>query len=203
MAIKYSSSKTELKRTGNPHKNGLISRDAYYTDIYFEIDNKKLSIPMKIDTGATYTVIGTYNQKIEKWRNIINNSSIKGKAFDASDTEIELKGYIINNFRLTPEIVFPKIRIFFSDALGSKAILGMDILSLFDFQYKHEKGNMLGTFWINNYEQHLQKIESIMKKKNLDYLDTEQIFLLDEVHNTYKVNIQDLEATTIYNRLNQ
>jgi len=189
--------RTELERVGNPYKNNQINRAAYYTNVYFEIKGKKVFIPMKIDTGATYTVIGTCNTKIEKWRNIINASDIRRTAYDASNKPIDLRGYILSNFRLTKDIIFPKIRIFFSDELGDRAVLGMDILSLFDFQYKQEKGNMLGTFWINNWESHMEKIYGILKRKHLDYLDTEQIFLLDEVEvsSKYKVNLQELEAT--------
>lgn len=180
MSAQYKSLGTELERVGNPYKNNVINRTAYYINVYFTINGKKVFIPMKVDTGAAYTVIGTYNTKIEKWRDIINKSNMAGKAYDASDNEINLRGYILSNFRLTKDIIFPKIKIFFSDTLGDRAVLGMDILSLFDFQYKHEKGNMLGTFWINNWEEHMEQIDRILQKKKLDYLDTEQIFLLNE-----------------------
>lgn len=207
MSTQYKSMRTELERVGNPYKNNQINRTAYYTNVYFEINGKKVFIPMKVDTGATYTVIGTYNTKIEKWRDIINKSNIVGKAYDASNTEINLRGYILSNFRLTKDIIFPKIKIFFSDTLGDRAVLGMDILSLFDFQYRHEKGNMIGTFWINNYEEYLQKINNILKKKNLDYLDAEQIFLLDnfesENKNSIRYTVQDLSANYIQDKLNQ
>lgn len=182
-------------------------RTSYYTNISFYYKDVLNRVEMKVDTGASHTIIGTEianlceELKVDLGHIPINNNR---RPEDISGTEINIKECILDNFRLTSEIIFPSIKLLFSDDIHDKAVLGMDILSLFDFQYKHEKGNMLGTFWINNYEEHLQKINNILKRKNLDYVDVEQIFLLDESEKkSVKYTQQDLEANFIQNQINQ
>jgi hypothetical protein len=183
-------------------------RTSYYTRISFKYKDYLNRVEMKVDTGAAHTIIGTdYKDLSEQLKEDIQDLPIDSKRTpeDASGHTISLKECTVENFRLTPEIVFPKIKIMFSSDIKDKAILGMDILSLFDFQYKHEKGNMLGTFWINNWEHHLKKIFDILEKKHLDYLDTEQIFLLDETEeqSNHRINLQELEANLIHNKLTE
>ena len=38
--------------------------------------------------------------------------------------------------------VFPKIKLAFSEDIGNKALLGMDILSLFSFMYNRKEGEL-------------------------------------------------------------
>lgn len=64
---------------------------------------------------------------------------------------------------------------YFSEDIGEKAVLGMDILSLFDFQYLRERGSSNGTFWINNYVSTLDVLKKRMLNKDIDYLDPSQI----------------------------
>ena len=49
--------------------------------------------------------------------------------------------------------------------------LGMDILSLFDFQYLREKHQNYGTFWINNYHEVLKELHTRKLNKGIDYID--------------------------------
>lgn len=98
-------------------------------------------------------------------------SNMRGVAYDASGTELKLYGYIVDNFKLTDEIMLDKIKLFFSEEIGSKALLGMDILSLFDFQYLKEKRQNYGTFWINNYNETLKELQIRRLNKDIDYID--------------------------------
>ena len=77
--------------------------------------------------------------------------------------------------------MIPRIKLYFSDDLGEKAVLGMDKLSLFDFQYLREKGCSNGTFWINNYVSTLDVIRKRMLNKEIDYLDPELIFDIEDI----------------------
>ncbi len=94
-----------------------------------------------------------------------------GVAYDASGTELKLFGYIVENFKLTDDIILDKIKLFFSEDIGSKALLGMDILSLFDFQYLKERRQNYGTFWINNYDEALKDLQTRRLNKDIDYIE--------------------------------
>ena len=162
--------RSELKKTRNPITKAF-NRESYYTEIKFSINRKKIQTVVKIDTGATYTVIGLGSTEMQRFKDAILESPVQGIAYDASGTELHLYGYIINNFQLTEDITFDKIKIFFSEDIGDKALLGMDLLSLFDFQYLKEKGQNWGTFWINNYEQALKELYARQLNKDMDYID--------------------------------
>ena len=151
-------SRSEMKKKVNPITHAF-NRESYFTRIGFKIDNKLVKVTTKIDTGATYTVIGLGGDELEDFKNNIMKSSMRGIAYDASGTELKLFGYIVENFRLTDEITLDKIKLFFSEDIGSKALLGMDILSLFDFQYLKEKRQNYGTFWINNYDEAIKELQ--------------------------------------------
>lgn len=56
--------RSEIKQVGDPSKNDIIDRFSYYTKINFSIHDKDITMPIKIDTGAAYTVIGIYNKSI-------------------------------------------------------------------------------------------------------------------------------------------
>ena len=105
---------------------------------------------------------------------------MRGIAYDASGTELKLYGYIVENFRLTDEITLDKIKLFFSEDIGNKALLGMDILSLFDFQYLKEKRQNYGTFWINNYDEALKELQARRLNKDIDYIDPILIAAVDD-----------------------
>ena len=92
--------KTELKKKANPATRAF-NRESYFTDIKFVLNTKPVKITTKIDTGATYTVIGLENKGLIRFKDKIMKSSMRGIAYDASGTELKLYGYIVENFRLT------------------------------------------------------------------------------------------------------
>ncbi len=176
--------RSELKKIRNPITKAF-TRESYYTEIRFRMDSKKVQTVVKIDTGATYTVIGLGSTEMQRFKSTILKSSMQGTAYDASGTELHLYGYIVDNFTLTSDIVIDKIKLFFSEDIGDKALLGMDILSLFDFQYLKEKGQNWGTFWINNYEEALKQLYARRLNKDVDYIDPILI-----------ANVEDIEETS-------
>ena len=103
-------------------------------------------------------------------------------------------------------IIIPKLLIFFSKELKDKAILGMDILSLFDFQYLREKRSTNGTFWINNYQDVLDNISKRMLNQELDYLDPSLILSIvieDTNKNDVKFTLQDAMAAYINKKISK
>ena len=81
--------RSELGKVANPITHAF-NRESYFTDISFDIGNKPLKVTTKIDTGATYTVIGMENSYIKPFKDKILKSNIRGTAYDASDTELKL-----------------------------------------------------------------------------------------------------------------
>ena len=59
---------------------------------------------------------------MQRFKDAILESPVQGIAYDASGTELHLYGYIINNFQLTEDITFDKIKIFFSEDIGDKKL---------------------------------------------------------------------------------
>ena len=116
-----------------------------------------------------------------EYREKILQSSMIGRAYDASGTELKLYGYVVEKFRLTDEIVIDKIKLFFTEDIGNKALLGMDILSLFDFQYLKEKRQNYGTFWIDNYDKALKELQARNLNRDIDYIDPILIANIDEI----------------------
>lgn len=171
--------RSEMSKEANPITH-VFNRESYFTRIGFKIDNNLVNVTTKIDTGATYTVIGLCSDELENYKNNILKSNMRGIAYDASGTELKLYGYIVENFRLTDEIILDKIKLFFSEDIGNKALLGMDILSLFDFQYLKEKRQNYGTFWINNYDEALKDLQARRLNKNIDYIDPILIAAVEE-----------------------
>lgn len=171
---------TLVEKVGNPYKYNSFSRFAYYTDIEFNLFGKNIFLPMKVDTGSTYTVIGLKNKAVMKYKEQILQSSINKGAYDASGDRLALKGIVVENFKLTDDIIIPKIKIYFSEDIDDKALLGMNIMSLFEHFYKFDKNSTNGTYRIYNYKQQLSKLEDRMLNKELDYLDPELIDSIDE-----------------------
>ena len=171
--------RTELIKIRDPFKK-VFDRRSYYTKIEYTINNESIVASMKIDTGADYTIIGLTDDSLLEYRKEILQSNMIGTAYDASGTELKLYGYIVENFRLTDEITLDKIKLFFSEDIGNKALLGMDILSLFDFQYIKEKRQNYGTFWINNYDEALEELQARRLNKDIDYIDPILIAAVDD-----------------------
>ena len=173
-------SRSELEKAANPATK-VFNRESYFTKTSFDINNKTVKVTTKIDTGATYTVIGLENKGLIRFKDKILNSNMRGTAYDASGTELKLYGYIVENFRLTDEITLDRIKLFFSEDIGNKALLGMDVLSLFDFQYLKEKRQNYGTFWINNYDEALKDLQTRRLNRGIDYIDPILIAAVDDI----------------------
>lgn len=196
-------------RMYNPQSNKHF-RTSYYTEIHFEYNDEDVDIEVKVDTGSPYTIIGTGNRKLgdgikESIKKIDN--LIEKPPEDASGSPVHLKEVIVEWFMLTEDIIFPKIRIFFSDDIGEKAILGMDILSLFDFQYiRKEK-----TFYIHYPNNYLDDIKERSTNKEDNYINPDKIALIDNDNvennqsskNHQEYTQQDLEANFINGQLQQ
>ena len=198
--------RTELKKVGDPNANGSMHRSSYYCKVNFLLNKKAVDVVMKVDTGASYTVIGLDYPGIDRYTNEIMSNNINNEAFDASGSKLNLNGYVVENFQLTEDIIIPKLLIFFSKELKDKAILGMDILSLFDFQYLREKRSTNGTFWINNYQDVLDNISKRMLNQELDYLDPSLILSIvieDTNKNNVKFTLQDAMAAYINKKISE
>ncbi len=166
---------TSLVSDNNLHSSELIrkpipntsseSRLSYYTDLYFNIDDINVGIVAKVDTGASYTIIGTEVDGLDACVDYINANAIieKEQPEDATKNKIHMKSLTVSDFQLTKEICIPKIKLFFSDDLKDKAILGMDILSLYDFVYRHEVNQIKGTFWLIHNPYATTKMEKQIK----------------------------------------
>ncbi len=172
--------RSEMEKTGEP-KSGSFNRRSYYTNIRLCLDKKKIQLKAKVDTGATHTILGLRNNALKPFANKIILNNNQSGALTASDEEIKLYGYIVTDFWITQDILIPKIKLYFSEDIGEKAVFGMDILSLFDFQYLREKGSSNGTFWINNYTSTLDALKKRMLNKDIDYLDAELILDIDDI----------------------
>lgn len=173
--------RSEMEKTGEP-KSGSLNRRSYYTNIRFSLEKKKIQLKAKVDTGATHTIMGLRNNALRPFVDkIILNNNNQSSALTASDEEIKLYGYIVTDFWITQDILIPKIKLYFSEDIGEKTVLGMDILSLFDFQYLRERGSSNGTFWINNYASTLDVLKKRMLNKDIDYLDPELIFEIEDM----------------------
>ena len=180
--------RTQVTKVGNPYRGGSYNRTYYYTDISFMLDGDDIELAVKVDTGASYTVIGLLNKDIEQYTKKIVSSEFNGEAYDASGDALKLKGYIVENFQITKDITIPKILIWFSEDMKDKAVLGMDILSLFDFQYLRDKHSTNGTFWVNNYTPVLKQIEKKITNLDIDYLDPANIYLLEDKTDIKKIS---------------
>lgn len=201
--------RTELvnSRMYNPQRNKHF-RTSYYTEVHFLYNEEDVDIEVKVDTGSPYTIVGTGNRKlgadIKESIEKVNYSS-ETTAEDASGSTVRLKGVIVERFMLTEDIIFPKIQIFFSDDIGEKAILGMDILSLFDFNYVRKDK----TFYIHYVDDYLEDLYRRSTNKEDDYIDPDKIALVDnkidkESNNTNsKFTVQDLEANWYNNLINK
>lgn len=112
-------------------------RTSYYTRISFEYGENENKVEVKIDTGSPYTIIGTGSDRLNlDLIQHINNTDVKLSPIEnVSGGKVNIKECIVDNFKLTLEIILPKVKIFFSDDIQNKAVLGMDLLSLFDFNY--------------------------------------------------------------------
>lgn len=183
--------RSELVRVPEPETNSTL-RNKYYTKLRFNCNELKLMHTVKVDTGASHTVI-SLNEINNKCiiDEIIENGVKEESLFAATGGEINIFSYIVDELALTEEIVFPcKIKIFFSDNI-KRSVLGMDILSLFDFQYLKEPKQIKGTFWINNYAYVLENIEKRKINVDNDYIEPMSIADISLILNEYQNGVSE------------
>lgn len=116
---------------------------------------------------------------IKKYKECLGDVNAKGKdtyAYEASGNKIDLKSYIVSDFYLTEDIVFDKILIYFSDILEDRAVLGMDILSLFNHSYRLEKNQLIGTYWIQDYESSMARYA--VQRRNVGFYHPREIIIV-------------------------
>lgn len=164
-------SENPLSKVKNPGLNIPVDRNSYYTNISYVIHGSKVESELKVDTGASHTIIGLGRDELSRYKNFISKSQIVSSAFTATNQSIPLIGVVLDEFWLTQDIVIPNILIFFSESLGKKAVLGMDILSMFNFQYRIYPGKSWGHFYINDYEKTLEDINERVIRRKLGYVD--------------------------------
>ncbi len=177
--------RSELVRVPEPETNSTL-RNKYYTKLRFNCNGLKLMHTVKVDTGASYTVISLNEISNKYIVNEIKTNGVKEKSlFSATNTPINIFSYIVDELTLTEEIVFPcKVKIFLSDNI-TRSVLGMDILSLFDFQYLREPRQIKGTFWINNYTHVLKNIEKRKINADNNYIEPMSIADISLISNEY------------------
>lgn len=175
--MKFNGSRSYFQRAASIRGN--FDRRSCFVKVSFSLMNITENISVKIDTGASRTVIGTNNIKIrQKIKDIILQEPIcNGVLESATGGEIHYREVIVNDFYLTPDVVFPKIKLAFSADIGNKALLGMDILSLFSFMYDRKKRELclIGCDTVNEY------IEQYCFNKELGYVDPSLIAEIDGV----------------------
>lgn len=180
--IEFSVNKrSEVVRCKSPISN-TINRLSYYTEVKFSfVNGKSVNIPFKFDTGACYTIIGLNNESILPFVKYIEENMLDEKepVKDATNSSIHVSSLEVYDFCLTKDIIIPKLTIYFSKELGEKCILGLDILSLFEFNYEWERHQTIGTFWVRNYEYALRRINEYFE--NTGNTSPRTILLLDEV----------------------
>ena len=91
--------RSEMEKTGEP-KSGSLNRRSYYINIRFILENKKIQIKAKVDTGATHTILGLRNNSLKPFTNKIIKNNNLSSALTASDEEIKLYGYVVTDFVL-------------------------------------------------------------------------------------------------------
>ncbi|MBR1599614.1 MAG: retroviral-like aspartic protease family protein [Lachnospiraceae bacterium] len=180
-------SKSIINRVPSPFTGGN-SRLEYYTGISFDIKGEHIEdMIFKVDTGSSFTVISSNMPNIEQLDLIDIDPQFNVVVEDASGNTLNLQKLIVTNFQFTEDILFDKIEIYITNMMNRKAIIGMDLLSLFDFQYLKEPNQIKGTFWINNYEESLNKCRT--HRENLGYYSPRSIMLLDEDNINHSLNL--------------
>lgn len=76
--------RSEMSKEANPITHAF-NRESYFTRIRFKIDNNLVNVTTKIDTSATYTVIGLENSYIKPFKDKILRSNMRGIAYDAQN----------------------------------------------------------------------------------------------------------------------
>ena len=156
---------SELERSDKFSRSRLY----YYTDVKFFVNNLDINVTLKIDTGSPYTIIGL--SKLDSYKKIKNyildNSEVIDPIQDASGNAVDLRTFVVENFYLTKDVVFDKVLIYFSDVMNNKAVLGMDIISIFAHSYILDGNNTSGVYWLHSIETAIERLEKF--KSELGY----------------------------------
>lgn len=169
----------EIINVGNPKRNNTLRRTSYYTSMSILLNDTKELVIAKVDTGASFTVIGFDAIQDKNIRQLISKSDIDATASDASGSVLTLKGLVVDSFEFAKGVVLNNTLIYFSEQMHDRSVLGMDILSLFDFHYRKEVHETRGTFWLYNVEDTLARISEKMYKSSIPYLNPGEIFDID------------------------
>ena len=85
-------------------------------------------------------------------------------------TEYYIEQYNVTDFKLTEGIVFDKLKLCFSDDLGEKAVIGMDILGLFEILYLFNDEHCNGSFYLRRYRETKNLVDKYLAKSKTDIL---------------------------------
>ena len=185
---KYTSSRSELVRVGNPFRHNRFVRTEYYTNISFCIDNEFVEITVKVDTGSPYTIIGLNNDSMLPFRDKILPNVVDIELYDATESQVDIEQYNVSNFKLTDDIVFDKLKLCFSNDLNKKSVLGLDILSLFEAKYEFYNKSRSGTLFLLNFTNSINNANKFLDKDGI--LTPMTVLEFDNFNSSY----EDLET---------
>lgn len=169
--------RTELCNTGIANNNaGSVTRFCYFTKLQFYLGGRYIDTEVKVDTGSYYTIIGADAIKLTKERRKALPIEDTGRRLESASGHIlNAKPIVVDEFRLTNELIFPQILIYISDDLKDKSVLGMDILTLFNFRYDRRDHTM----WLYYEDDFLDRLKKRMFHHKKDYIDPGYIASLD------------------------
>ena len=117
--VKFKRKTSYFDRVKN--NRGNYDRTSYFIKIHFSLLGKVAKLNMKMDTGASRTVIGLGSlQAVTNVKNIIMQEPVcKGRLESATGGEISYREVVVDDFYLTPDVVFSKIKLAFSEDIGN------------------------------------------------------------------------------------
>lgn len=145
-----------LVRKNSKHES-TTSRLKYYCDITYELNGEIIVSNCKVDTGSPVTIIGLHHRDLVRHINyVVRDENIVNPLVSATGNTVTRYRLPVRNFELTDDIVFPEIMINFSEDIGSRALIGMDLLSMFTFKYS-QKDKLISLFYEDNYLEQLHR----------------------------------------------
>lgn len=171
-------------------------RYRYITSFEFYMHSIKFGAKAVVDTGSPSTVItkrdmlltlkGLYKDKAELMQTkIVNKYRLPNDVTvkSASGQTIHLVPIIVDNFKLTADIVIDKLKIYVSEDI-SNSVLGMDLLSSFRGIWDWQRGNMLVEMIFVDWEDRLdilrKRCTTYNNKLATGYIDTDFIMLMEK-----------------------
>lgn len=165
--------RSEMVRTADP-KTHVRHRSSYWTKIQFTVDSRIVRLPFLVDTGSPVTIVSipsNINNKV-KLSNLLDKGNGTETYYSLLHEEIKVVGGVVKDFMLTRDVCIPEIKLHFTDMLEDKCILGMDILSYFEFEYIKDSGSShSGSIWLTNPKKNIDDIKSWTGNKDLYYID--------------------------------